>query len=199
MLSFPRLTPTRLRSPSGLAKGAKSGAPEDYVGTDNAAVGPADAIFEDLAEHLGSRFSTPGSHGLDRRGYGQPRVGERASAHERPGTGSLMGQTLASAYGGYFGAALGVAVLALLGVLFDDTLQRLNALKALLQPMIGATAALGVALLMPVAWGAAVIIRSASQAGGVVGARLAQKVSDRALRVGIVAYGVATAIWLFLR
>ena len=58
-------------------------------------------------------------------------VGERASTHERPGMGSLVGQTLASAYGGYFGAALGVAVLALLGVFFDDTLQRLNALKAL--------------------------------------------------------------------
>ena len=34
---------------------------------------------------------------------------------------------------------------------------------------------------------------------GEVGARLAQKVSDRALRVGIVAYGVAAAIWFFLR
>ena len=126
-------------------------------------------------------------------------VGERASTHERPGIGSLVGQTLASAYGGYFGAALGVAVLALLGVFFEDTLQRLNALKALLQLVIGATAALGFALLTPVAWGAAAIVGSASLAGGVVGARLAQKVSDRALRVGIVAYGVAAAIWLFLR
>jgi len=126
-------------------------------------------------------------------------LGERAGTHEHPGIGSLMGQTLAAAYGGYFGAALGVAVLALLGVFFDDTLQRLNALKALLQLVIGATAALGFALLMPVAWGAAAIVGSASLAGGVVGARLAQKVSDRALRVGIVAYGVATAIWLFLR
>jgi uncharacterized protein len=126
-------------------------------------------------------------------------VGERASTRERPGIGSLVGQTLAAAYGGYFGAALGVAVLALLGVFFDDTLQRLNALKALLQLVIGVTAALGFALLTPVAWGAAAIVGSASLAGGVIGARLAQKVSDRALRVGIVAYGVAAAIWLFLR
>jgi len=126
-------------------------------------------------------------------------MGERASTHERPGIGSLVGQTLASAYGGYFGAALGVAVLALLGVFFEDTLQRLNALKALLQLVIGATAALGFALLTPVACGAAAIVGSASLAGGVVGARLARRVSDRALRVGIVAYGVAAAIWLFLR
>src|SRR5919199_3865467 len=125
-------------------------------------------------------------------------LGERAGTHERPSTGSLVGQTLAAIYGGYFGAALGVAVLALLGVFFDDTLQRLNALKALLQLVIGATAALGFVLLTPVAWGAAAIVGSASLAGGTVGARLAQKVSDRALRVGIVAYGVAAAVWLFL-
>ena len=126
-------------------------------------------------------------------------LGERAGAHERPSIGSLVGQTLASAYGGYFGAALGVAVLALLGVFFDDTLQRLNGLKALLQLVIGTTAALGFALLTPVAWGAAAIVGAASLAGGVVGARLAQKVSDRSLRVGIVGYGMAAAIWLFLR
>jgi uncharacterized membrane protein YfcA len=126
-------------------------------------------------------------------------VGERASAHERPGIGSLVSQTLAFAYGGYFGAALGVAVLVLLGVFFDDTLQLLNALKALLQLVIGATAALGFALLTPVAWGTAAIVGSASLAGGVVGARLARRVSDRVLRGGIVAYGVAAAIWLFLR
>jgi uncharacterized protein len=127
------------------------------------------------------------------------RLGERTGEGGRPGVGALVGQTLAAVYGGYFGAALGVAVLALLSVFFDDTLQRLNALKALLQLVIGGAAALGFALLTPVAWGAAAIVGSASLAGGVVGARLAQKVSDRALRVGIVAYGVAAAIWLFLR
>jgi uncharacterized membrane protein YfcA len=127
------------------------------------------------------------------------RMGERTGAHERPGIGSLVAQTLAAVYGGYFGAALGVAVLALLGVFFEDTLQRLNALKALLQLVIGATAALGFALLTPVAWGAAAIVAPASLAGGLVGARLAQRVSDQVLRGGIVAYGVAAAVWLFLR
>ena len=76
-------------------------------------------------------------------------MGERAGTHERPGIGSVVGQTLAAAYGGYFGAALGVAVLALLGVFLDDTQQRLNALKALLQLVIGVTAALGFALWRP--------------------------------------------------
>jgi uncharacterized membrane protein YfcA len=127
------------------------------------------------------------------------RLGGRAGLRDRPGPVPLLAQTLVAAYGGYFGAALGVAVLALLGMFFDDTLQRLNALKALLQLVIGAVAALGFALLTPVAWGAAAIVGPASLAGGVIGARLARRVSDRALRVGIVTYGVVAAIWLFLR
>jgi uncharacterized protein len=127
------------------------------------------------------------------------RIGERTGVGERPGFGALVGQTLAAVYGGYFGAALGVGVLALLGTFLDDTLQRLNALKALLQLVIGGTAALGFVLLTPVAWGAVAIVGPASLAGGLVGARLAKRVSDRVLRVAIVTYGVVAAVWLFLR
>jgi uncharacterized membrane protein YfcA len=127
------------------------------------------------------------------------RIGERTGEGGRPGVGALVGQTLAAVYGGYFGAALGVAVLALLGTFFDDTLQRLNALKALLQLVIGGAAAVGFALLTPVAWGAVAIVGPASLVGGLIGARLAKRVSDRVLRGGIVTYGVVAAVWLFLR
>jgi uncharacterized membrane protein YfcA len=127
------------------------------------------------------------------------RLGERSGARERPGVGALAGQTLVAAYGGYFSAALGVAVLAVLGVFFEDTLQRLNALKALLQLVIGAVSAIGYALVTPVEWAAVAIIAPAGVLGGEVGARLAQRVSDRVLRAGIVAYGVVAAVWLFLR
>jgi hypothetical protein len=60
--------------------------------------------------------------------------------------------------GGYFSAAMGVAVLAVLGLFFEDTLQRLNALKALLQLVIGAVLAIGYALVTPVDWTAVGII-----------------------------------------
>lgn len=126
-------------------------------------------------------------------------LGERSGDDDRPGVGALAGQALAAVYGGYFSAALGVAVLALLGLSFEDSLQRLNALKAFLQLVIGVVAAIGLALLADVAWTAVAVIAPAALLGGEVGARLAQKVSDRVLRIGIIAYGVAAAVWLFLR
>ena len=124
---------------------------------------------------------------------------QNTGASDRPGIWVLAGQTLAAIYGGYFGAALGVALIAILGVFFDDTLQRLNALKAMMSLVIGGVAALVFALLAPVAWGAVLIVGTASLAGGQIGASLAQKVSNRTLRTGIISYGVAAAIWLFLR
>ena len=133
----------------------------------------------------------------------QPVIGrwtdKRSDDDDRPGIGALAGQTLVAAYGGYFSAALGVAVLAILGIFFEDTLQRLNALKALLQLLIGAVSALGFVLLAQVDWVAVAIIGPAGVVGGEIGARLAQRVSDRVLRVGIVVYGVAAAVWLFVR
>jgi uncharacterized protein len=133
----------------------------------------------------------------------QPAITRRLEEHSgdrnRPGSGVLAGQALAAVYGGYFSAALGVVVLAVLGLAFDDTLQRLNALKALLQLIIGAVSAVGFALVTPVAWTAVAVVAPASVVGGEVGARLARRVSDRALRVGIVTYGVACAVWLFVR
>ncbi len=124
---------------------------------------------------------------------------KRSGARGRPGVGSLVGQALVAVYGGYFSAVLGVAILALLGAFFEDTLQRLNALKALLQLLIGVVSAIGFALLTDVAWAAVAIIGPAGVVGGEVGARLAQRVSDRALRAGVVAYGLAATVWLFLR
>jgi uncharacterized membrane protein YfcA len=133
----------------------------------------------------------------------QPAITRRLEEHsgdrDRPGSGVLAGQALAAVYGGYFSAALGVVVLAVLGLAFDDTLQRLNALKALLQLIIGAVSAVGFALVTPVAWTAVAVVAPAAVVGGEVGARLARRVSDRALRVGIVTYGVACAVWLFVR
>lgn len=123
----------------------------------------------------------------------------KGSERDGPGIGTYVGQAAASVYGGYFSAALGVAVLAVLGLTLEDTLQRLNALKAMLQLVIGTVSAISFALLTPVAWQAAIIVGLASLVGGQMGAKLARKVKDRTLRVGIISYGLVAAVWLFLQ
>lgn len=123
----------------------------------------------------------------------------KGAARDRPGVAALASHAAAAVYGGYFGAAAGVAILALLGLHLDDSLQRLNALKAALQLVIGTASAVGFALIAPVAWSAVAVLGLASVAGGFLGAMLAQRVSDRALRIGIVVYGLAAAVWLFAR
>src|ERR671932_2391771 len=64
-------------------------------------------------------------------------LGERRDQNARPGVGAFLAQMFAAAYGGDFGAALGVAVLALFNLSLDDTLQRVEAFKAFFQMGIG--------------------------------------------------------------
>jgi len=85
----------------------------------------------------------------------------------------------------------------LLAVSNKGTLQRLNALKALLQIATGRVAAVSFAALAPVAWKAMAITAPASVVGGLLGARFAQGLNDRIRSIGIVSYGVGAAIWLF--
>ena len=106
---------------------------------------------------------------------------------------------LACVYGGYFGAGLGIVLLAILGTLLDDGLQRLNALKGALSFVVQLVAALAVALFGPVDWSAALAVAVASVAGGYGGGALARRLDPAALRWGIVAFGVVVAVWLALR
>ncbi len=132
----------------------------------------------------------------------EPEISRRrtgGSARKSPGISTYLGQAAASVYGGYFSAAVGVAVLVVLGLTLEDTLQRLNALKAVLQLVIGTASAVSFALLTSVAWQAVVILGSVSLVGGQLGAVLARKVKDRTLRIGIISYGLAAAVWLFFQ
>jgi uncharacterized membrane protein YfcA len=122
--------------------------------------------------------------------------GEHAEARPR----ALHVSTyVASIYGGYFGAGLGIALLALLGLLLPDDLQSLNALKGLLSLVIAAVAAVFFIVAAPVAWTSALCVGVSSLVGGVVGARLAQRIPDGPLRTLVVAYGVIVAIVLLVQ
>jgi uncharacterized membrane protein YfcA len=133
----------------------------------------------------------------------QPRAAAFARRRrERGGRGgrlALHGALFAAAlYGGYFGAGLGIMLLAVLGVFLEDDLQRLNALKGVLSLLIAIVTVAGFALFGPIAWDAAAIVGTACLAGGAAGVRLARRLPAPLLRAVVIAYGVAVAIVLLV-
>jgi uncharacterized membrane protein YfcA len=120
-------------------------------------------------------------------------------AGEREGIALHVLVFLGAVYGGYFGAGLGIMLLAILAAALADDLQRLNALKGALSLVVAVVSAVAVGLFGPVAWVAAGTMAAASILGGVLGARIAQRLPAGALRWGIVGYGVVLAVVLAAR
>lgn len=106
---------------------------------------------------------------------------------------------LASVYGGYFGGALGVVLLAVLAVFLAQDLQRLNALKAVLSLLVNTVALAAFALFGPVDWAVVAVAAPASLVGGYLGARAARRLPARGLRLTVVAFGIVVGLLLLLR
>lgn len=104
----------------------------------------------------------------------------------------------AAVYGGYFGAAVSVLVLAILAVTIDDTVQRLNALKVPFAGVMNLVSGLAFALLAPVHWLYVLVLAPATLVGGRIGAAAARRVPDRPLRLAVVVAGTAAAVWLWV-
>ena len=93
-------------------------------------------------------------------------------------------------YGGYFGAAQGVLLMAVLGIGVDDTLQRLNAVKNVLALVVNGVAGLIFVLVADPDWRVVLLIGVGSVIGGQVGATVGRRLPSTALRVVIVVVGV---------
>lgn len=104
-----------------------------------------------------------------------------------------VAQLLISIYGGYFGAGIGILMLAAMGIFLPDALQHANALKVLFSLLIN-----GIAALYFLGIGAAdipyaVFMSVCALLGGWVGAHLAQRLPARVFRVLVISYGVVVA------
>jgi hypothetical protein len=106
---------------------------------------------------------------------------------------------LAAIYGGYFGAGLSVIVLATLGLLLDDNLTRLNALKQAISFSINIAAAALFVLSGQVVWSAALVMAVGALLGGALGGRLAGRVKPIVLRRIVVVIGVLVAVIYLVR
>lgn len=133
----------------------------------------------------------------------QPRlsrwVAERRGVRRRDiGPAPLAVAFLAGIYGGYFGAAQGVILLATLGVLVPDDLVRTNALKNVLAGTVNGVAAVVFILFADVAWSAAALIAIGAVIGGALGARAGRRIPAAVLRALVVMLGVGVAAYLVL-
>ena len=101
-------------------------------------------------------------------------------------------------YGGYFGAAQGVILLALMGIFLNDHLQRLNAVKNVVAVVINGVAAVLFVIVADVRWPVALVEAAGAVVGGQLGATVGRRLSPAVLRAAIVIIGLAVSIKLFV-
>jgi uncharacterized protein len=131
----------------------------------------------------------------------QPRLARGLATRRPPRSGRAGPVATASVfasgvYGGYFGAAQGIVLLSILGLAIDDDLQRINALKVALAGLVNLVAGAIFVIAADVAWVPAALIAGGSTVGGALGAYGGRRLPEWALRVVIVAVGIAAIVKL---
>jgi uncharacterized membrane protein YfcA len=102
-------------------------------------------------------------------------------------------------YGGYFIAAIGVIIMAVLGLVLSDAIRRVVATKNVIQLTVGATAAVVFALFGSVSWPAVAALVPGTLIGGFVGGHFGRRLDARQVRWVVVAFGLVVAGFLFAR
>jgi uncharacterized membrane protein YfcA len=110
----------------------------------------------------------------------------------------LGGTFLAALYGGYFGAGIGVVLLAVLGLALPDTLLRTSGMRAALSVLVSAVAGVVFIARGTLVWQAVAMLAIGSLLGGYLGARAATRLPAGGLRVVVVLIGTATALRLLV-
>lgn len=136
----------------------------------------------------------------------QPRLSRRLAAGRGTGAGRRTAVTpvlwglvlLTGVYGGYFGAAQGVLLVAIMAVALDEELQRINATKNVLSAVVNTAAAAVFVGTAHVDWAAVGLVAAGATIGGVLGARVGRQLSPAVLRALIVVVGLAAIAKLLL-
>jgi len=105
----------------------------------------------------------------------------------------------AAVYGGYFGAGLSVIILAVLGLVVDDNLTRLNAIKQAISFSANFAAAVFFAFSGLVNWPVALVMAVGALMGGALGGRLARRIKPSTLRWIVVIIGIIVGIYYLVK
>ena len=101
-------------------------------------------------------------------------------------------------YGGYFGAAQGVLMMAVLGIGINETLQRLNGVKNVLAAVVNGVSGVLFAFFADVDWRIVALIGAGAVVGGIIGASVGRRLPASVLRGFIVVVGMTALITLLL-
>jgi len=106
----------------------------------------------------------------------------------------LAAVTVASVYGGYFGAGLGIMLMAVLGLFSELPFNKLNAVKQLLSFLVNISAALFLVFSGKVLWTLVLVMAPASLIGGHFGGSVASRLPPKKMRLAVIIFGVIVAI-----
>jgi hypothetical protein len=124
------------------------------------------------------------------------RASEAKTVHE---AWAILPVIPAAIYGGYFGAGVSVMVLAVIGLVLEDSLTRLNALKQAISFSINIAAAIFFLFSGQVLWMTALIMAMGALAGGALGGCLAGRIKPTTLRRIVITVGLAVSVIYFIR
>jgi uncharacterized membrane protein YfcA len=126
-------------------------------------------------------------------------VSARTSAHPKKHALALwLCQFAIAVYGGYFGAGIGILMLAAMAIFLPEDLQAANGIKNFLAVLINGIAAVYFLIIGAAVWQTAFLMMGAAIAGGFVGAHTARRLPAHWLRLAVVAFGVCIAVELIL-
>ena len=123
---------------------------------------------------------------------------ENAAGQQHSGLTIPIGLFFTCLYGGYFGAAAGVMILAMLLLTTDKSLPAANAVKNLLLGVANAVAAVGFVFFADVRWAAAIPLGIGCVVGGRIGPAIVRRVPPNLMRTVIAVAGFALAVKLWL-
>ncbi len=113
--------------------------------------------------------------------------------------GAIVFQFFVSVYGGYFGAGMGILMLAALAILGHDDIHQMNGLKNVLALFINAAAGVYFVAAGMVVVSDAVVMAVGATIGAVVAAGIARRMGRKAVRRAVIVIGFAMTVALFLR
>jgi len=111
----------------------------------------------------------------------------------------FVGQLAVSIYGGYFGAGMGILMLAALGLYGVADIHQRNGLKNVASTVINGVAGIYFAASGAIAWGDALALGTGAIVGGYAGAAVGRRLSRSVAEAVVVAIGVAMTVALFVR